>query len=75
MAQKTREELKKEHNEAQAKLDALLNQTKPKNLRQGIGTGVNNILSGAIGGAGVAVLAPTMGFASGLKNGGIVGTC
>jgi DnaJ-domain-containing protein 1 len=70
---KTKEELEKEQQEAKEKLDALLNQSKPKNLRQGVGNGVNNILAGAIGGAGVAVLAPTMGLAVGLRGGGIIG--
>ena len=70
---KSQDDLKKEQEEAKAKLDALLNQTKPKNLRQGLGTGVNNVIAGAVGGAGVAVIAPTLGFAAGLKNGGILG--
>lgn len=73
MTQKTQEELKAEQQEAQAKLEALLKQSKPKNLREGVGSGVNNILAGALGGAGVAVLAPTMGFAVGLQNGGLIG--
>ena len=73
MTPKSKEELKKEQQEAQAQLEALLNQTKPKNFRQGVSTGVNNILAGAIGAAGVAVIAPTLGFATGLKQGGILG--
>ena len=39
----------KEQQEAKEKLDAMLQQNKPKNLRQGVGTGVNNIVAGAIG--------------------------
>ena len=70
---KSTEELKKEQEEAQAKLEALMSLTKPKNLREGVGAGVNNVLAGAIGGAGVAVIAPTMGFAAGMKNGGLIG--
>jgi hypothetical protein len=70
---KSKAELEKEQKEAKDKLDALLSASKPKNLRDGVGHGVNNILAGAVGGAGVAVLAPTMGLAMGLKSGGIIG--
>lgn len=70
---KSPEDLKKEQELAKAQLEAILNQTKPKNLREGLGSGVNNILTGAVGAAGVAVIAPTMGFAAGLKHGGILG--
>ena len=62
---KSEEQLKKEQAEAQAQLEALLSKSRPKNLREGVGAGVSNILAGAIGGAGVAVLAPTMGLAAG----------
>lgn len=70
---KTPEELKKEQAEAKAQLDAMFAQSKPKNLAQGVGTGVSNIVSGAVGGVGVAVMAPTAGLAMGMKNGGIIG--
>lgn len=70
---KTPEELKKEQEEAKAQLEAMFAQSKPKNLAQGVGTGVSNIVSGAVGGVGVAVLAPTAGLAMGMQNGGILG--
>ena len=72
-SQKTPEELKKEQAEAKAQLDAMFAQSKPKNLAQGVGTGVSNIISGAVGGVGVAVLAPTAGLAMGMQNGGLIG--
>ena len=72
-SQKTPEELKKEQAEAKAQLDAMFAQSKPKNLAQGVGTGISNIVSGAVGGAGVAVMAPTAGLAMGMQNGGIIG--
>lgn len=34
---------------------------------------MSNIVGGAVGAAGVAVLAPTVGAAQGAKNGGLVG--
>jgi len=70
---KTPEELKKEQEEAKAQLEAMFAPSRPKNLVQGVGTGVSNIVSGAVGGVGVAVLAPTAGLAMGMQNGGILG--
>ena len=71
--EKTPEELKKEQEQAAAALETLLNQNKPKNLREGLGSGLSNVLAGAIGAAGVAVITPTAGFAVGLRGGGIIG--
>jgi hypothetical protein len=48
-------------------------QSRPKNLREGTASGVSNIVGGAVGAVGVAVLVPTLGLGVGLKNGGIVG--
>ncbi|KAL3929422.1 MAG: hypothetical protein SGBAC_012219 [Bacillariaceae sp.] len=70
---KTEEELQKEQEEARKELDQLLKKSKPKNLADGLGQGVNSIVGGALGGAGIAVLAPTAGFAAGVKRGGILG--
>lgn len=70
---KSPEELQKEQEEAKAQLESMFAQSKPKNLAQGVGSGVSNILAGAVGGAGVAVLAPTAGLAMGLQNGGLIG--
>ena len=47
--------------------------SKPRNLREGVSHGVGTILSGAIGAAGVAVLAPTIGLTHGAKKGGFLG--
>lgn len=73
MVDKSEEQLKKEQEEAKKSLDELFSKSKPKNLADGLGKGVNNIVGGALGGVGIAVLAPTAGFANGLKRGGIVG--
>eukprot|EP00980_Cylindrotheca_fusiformis_P022951 scaffold9948_cov129-Cylindrotheca_fusiformis.AAC.19 len=73
MAEKTEAELKKEQEEAKKKLDELFSKSKPKNLADGLGQGVNNIVGGALGGVGIAVLAPTAGLANGYKKGGVLG--
>lgn len=70
---KTEAELLAEREKAQADLEQILNTSRPKNLQQGLQTGVGNILSGAVGAVGVAVLLPTVGMAMGGKKGGIVG--
>lgn len=46
---------------------------KPKNLQQGLLSGASNIVGGAVGGLGVAVFAPAVGFKAGAQRGGIVG--
>lgn len=70
----SKEELEQEHKEAKEHITSMLKMNKkPKNLQQGLMTGVNNIIAGAVGGLGVAVIAPTMGCAAGAKQGGIVG--
>lgn len=71
--QKSKEELKLEQQEAADQVARLLKTSKPKNLSQGVKSGVGNILAGAVGGVGVAVLAPTVCLAGGLRSGGIVG--
>ena len=40
---------------------------KPKNLQQGIMFGASNILGGAVGGLGVAILAPVAGARAGAE--------
>ena len=71
--QKSKEELEKEQQQAKEQLEALLSQSAPKNVQEGTLKGVNNILAGAVGAAGIAVLAPTVGMGAGLKNGGLIG--
>ena len=46
---KTREEQLREQKEAQEQLDALLKQTRPKNIGQGLSSGIGNIVGGALG--------------------------
>jgi hypothetical protein len=70
---KTKEELEKEQQEAKEQLSQIMKTSKPKNLGQGLGRGVSNILAGAVGGVGIAVVAPTMGLAVGARGGGIIG--
>ena len=55
---KSEAELEAERKQAAEKLEGILNTTRPKNLREGVGSGMSNIVSGAVGGAGVAVLLP-----------------
>ena len=70
---KTKEDLEKEQKEAAEQLAQMLKTTKPKNLQQGVSRGVGNIVGGAVGACGIAVLAPTVGLASGIRGGGIIG--
>jgi len=46
---KTREEQLREQKEAQEQIDALLKQTRPKNIGQGVTSGIGNIVGGALG--------------------------
>jgi curved DNA-binding protein CbpA len=73
MSKKTEEEIALEREKAKEQLEAILCTSRPKNLGEGVSTGLNNIISGAVGAAGVAVLAPTVGLAFGLRSGGIIG--
>jgi len=66
--QKTPEEI-----DAERKLNDLIDTTAPKGFGQGMKRGVGNILSGAVGAVGVAVLMPTLGLAAGYRQAGIVG--
>ncbi|KAL7556025.1 hypothetical protein ACA910_017353 [Epithemia clementina (nom. ined.)] len=70
---KSEAELEAERKKAAEKLEGILDATRPKNFRQGLGSGLSNIVSGAVGGAGVAVLLPVMGFAVGARHAGILG--
>lgn len=67
MPEKTKEEYEKERAEAAKQLEALMHMNAPKNLGEGVTTGVGNIIQGAVGAAGVAVLLPTMGLAVGAR--------
>lgn len=57
---KSKEQLEKEQQEAKEKLEQMMAASRPKNFREGVGGGVSNILAGAVGAAGVAVVAPTV---------------
>ena len=68
---KTAKELEQE--EALQQINAMLDTNRPKNFREGVGSGVGTIMQGAIGAVGIAVLAPTIGLAAGAKQGGLLG--
>ena len=70
---KTKTQQEKEAEEAAQQLNQILDQSRPKNAIQGTASGVNNILAGAVGGAGVAILAPTVGLAAGTRQAGLLG--
>lgn len=71
--QKSTEQLQKEREEAAKQLEQILNTSRPKGLVQGTATGCSNMLKGAVGGAGFAVLGPTLGLTVGLQRGGLLG--
>lgn len=73
MTTKTPEELQREREEAQKQLEQMLSASRPKGLKEGLTSGTSNIVQGAVGAAGIAVIAPTMGLAVGLQRGGLVG--
>jgi hypothetical protein len=73
MPEKTAIQLKKERDEATKQLQAVLDASRPKGLKQGVASGCGNIVQGAVGAAGFAVIGPTMGLAVGLKQGGLLG--
>ena len=62
-----------EQRAAKEKIDAALNRTRPKTLRQGVVKGVGNILGGALGATGIAVVTPFVSASAGSKKGGIIG--
>lgn len=68
---KTKEELEAEQQAAKEQLQAILDSSRPKHLGHGVVSGVGNIVGGAVGAAGIAVLAPTLGLGVGAKHGGI----
>jgi len=70
---KTKEEIEAEQQAAKDQLQAILDSSRPKHLGYGITSGVSNIVSGAVGAAGIIVLAPVIGTSVGAKQGGIVG--
>jgi len=70
---KTREEQLREQKEAQEQIDALLKQTRPKNIGQGVTSGIGNIVGGALGAVGIIVVAPVMGATVGAQGAGVVG--
>lgn len=64
---------KREQEESAAELEAYLNKTRPRNLVEGVTTGLSNVLEGAIGGVGSVVLMPVVGMAGGYQSVGILG--
>lgn len=76
MADKAKSNQEIEREQAMESLNSILKSgkgTKPRNFRSGLGHGISNIVGGAVGAVGVAVLAPTVGVAQGAKNGGLLG--
>lgn len=67
-------EKKREQEEAMAELEDYLNQTRPKNLMEGVQSGLGNVLDGALGAAGSLVLMPVVGVTRGYQKGGILGS-
>ena len=65
---------KKEQEAAAAELEAYLNKTRPKNLAEGVTSGVENVIQGAVGVVGSVVLTPVVGLAAGYKQAGILGS-
>ena len=51
--------MKEQQSQAGTELENLLTSVRPKNLTEGVTTGVGNILDGVIGGVGILVLGPT----------------
>lgn len=68
---KTQQQLDQE--EAAKQLEAMLSASRPKNFRQGVGSGLSNVVQGAVGAVGIAVMTPTLGLVAGVKHGGILG--
>lgn len=73
MQSKTTEEMTAEREEARKQLESILGPSRPKNLSEGVVSGISNVVAGAVGAAGIAVLAPMAGLAMGLQNGGLLG--
>jgi hypothetical protein len=58
---------------AHHQLEQILAPSRPKNVAEGVSIGVSNIVAGAVGAIGVAVVVPTLGLVAGARQGGIVG--
>ena len=69
----SKEELVAEQQAAKEQLQTILDTSRPKHLGYGISSGVSNIVAGAVGAVGVAILAPVVGTAMGAKQAGVVG--
>jgi len=65
--------MQEEQKEAQEQINMILKQTKPKNFRQGLFTGITVVVAAAIGAVGVAILLPSAGGVAGCMGGGIIG--
>lgn len=70
---KSEDDLKQEREHAAEQLAAILQARRPKGLKEGVLSGASNIVTGAIGAAGIAVLAPTVGLSAGMSQGGLLG--
>jgi uncharacterized membrane protein len=59
--------------EALKELEAILDETRPKNLLTGILSGTGYIVGGGLGAVGIAVLGPVKGATDGALNSGVLG--
>ena len=64
---------KQEQEDSTAELESYLNRTRPRNLVEGVTTGISDVLLGTIGGVGSIVLMPVVGMAGGYKSKGLLG--
>jgi len=70
----SKEDLQQDQKEVKETLTGAIKMPKkPKNLQQGLMFGASNILGGAVGGLGVAIIAPVVGCKVGAEKGGFVG--
>ena len=58
---------------AEAEIQMILNETRPKHFGHGVWSGVESIVGGGIGAIGIAVLTPVQRAAIGDRHGGILG--
>jgi hypothetical protein len=58
---------------AHIQLEQILAPSRPKNVAEGVSIGVSNIVAGAVGAIGVAIVVPTLGLVAGTRQGGVIG--
>ena len=68
-----KEQLKMEKKQAKEQLEQLMKISRPKNFREGVASGVGNVIAGVVGGVGLIVVAPLAGSALGYQTRGFIG--